>query len=66
MLVRTNHNVVRTNTYVTLTYNAVAFTIHPPATNANGELICISRRTLGILRLDMVTNGALRGKRIWW
>jgi hypothetical protein len=28
--------VVRTNRIVTLTYNAVAFTIHPPATNANG------------------------------
>jgi hypothetical protein len=35
-VVRTNKNVVRTNRYVTLTYYAVAFTIHPPATNANG------------------------------
>jgi hypothetical protein len=35
-MVRTNNNVVRTNRYVTLTYNAAAFTIHPPATNANG------------------------------
>jgi hypothetical protein len=35
-VVRTNNNVVRTNIYVTLTYYAVAFTIHPPATNANG------------------------------
>jgi hypothetical protein len=35
-MVRTNNNVVRTNRYVTLTYNAAAFTIHPPATNADG------------------------------
>ncbi len=35
-VVRTNNSVVRTNRYVTLIYNAVAFTIHPPATNANG------------------------------
>src|ERR1039457_1719348 len=35
-VVRTNNNVVRTNRYVTLTYYAAAFTIHPPATNANG------------------------------
>src|ERR1039457_6657496 len=35
-VVRTNKNVVRTNRYVTLTYYADAFTIHPPATNANG------------------------------
>jgi hypothetical protein len=35
-VVRTNNNVVRTNRYVTLIYHAAAFTIHPPATNANG------------------------------
>jgi hypothetical protein len=35
-VVRTNNNVVRTNRNVKLTYYAVAFTIHPPATNANG------------------------------
>ena len=35
-VVRTNNNVVRTNRSVTLTYYAAAFTIHPPATNANG------------------------------
>jgi hypothetical protein len=36
-VVRTNHNVVRTNRYVTLIYNAAAFVIHPPATNAEGK-----------------------------
>ena len=46
-VVRTNHNVVRTNTYVTLTYNAVAFTIHPPATNANGEFDLYFETNLG-------------------
>jgi hypothetical protein len=35
--VRTNHNVVRTNQYIALTYHAAAFVIHPPETNAEGK-----------------------------
>ena len=34
--VSTNHNAVRTNRYVTQTYDSASFILHPPATNADG------------------------------